>query len=59
MPSIQREEVEVVSEEPLERELADFVDAIGSRRPPLVTGEEGRRALALAQQITDRICFPT
>jgi predicted dehydrogenase len=59
MPSIQRQEVEVISEEPLERELADFVDAIGSRRPPLVTGEEGRRALALAQQITDRICFPT
>jgi predicted dehydrogenase len=59
VPSIQRGEVEVVNEEPLERELADFVDAIGSRRPPLVTGEEGRRALALAQQITDRICFPT
>jgi hypothetical protein len=26
-----------------------------SRRAPTVTGEEGRRALALAQQITDRI----
>ncbi len=58
-PSIQRGEVDVVNEEPLERELADFVDAIGSRRPPVVTGEEGRRALALAQQITDRICFQT
>jgi predicted dehydrogenase len=55
MPSIERRDVAVVNEEPLERELADFVDAIGSRRPPVVTGEEGRRALALAQQITDRI----
>jgi predicted dehydrogenase len=55
MPSIQHGVVEVVNEEPLERELADFVDAVGSRRPPMVTGEEGRRALALAQQITDRI----
>jgi predicted dehydrogenase len=59
VPSIQREDVEVVNEEPLERELADFVDAIGSRRPPAVTGEDGRRALALAQQISDRICSPT
>ncbi len=59
VPSIQRGEVDVVNEEPLERELADFVDAIGSRRPPVVTGAEGRRALALAQQITERICFPT
>jgi predicted dehydrogenase len=55
MPTIQRREVEVVNEEPLVRELADFVDAIGCRRPPVVTGEQGRRALALAQQITDRI----
>jgi predicted dehydrogenase len=55
MPSIQGRDVEVVNEEPLERELADFVDAIASGRPPVVTGEEGRRALALAQQITDRI----
>jgi predicted dehydrogenase len=43
------------NEEPLKRELEDFVDAVVSRRPPLVTGEQGRRALALAQQITDRM----
>jgi predicted dehydrogenase len=52
-PSIQGGDVEVGSEEPLKRELADFVDAVATRRPPLVTGAEGRRALALAQQITD------
>jgi predicted dehydrogenase len=54
-PAIQGGEVNVTSEEPLKRELADFVDAVVSRRAPTVTGEQGRRALALAQQITDRI----
>jgi predicted dehydrogenase len=55
MPSIQGGDVPVANEEPLVRELADFVDAVIARRPPLVTGEQGRRALALAQQITDTI----
>jgi predicted dehydrogenase len=55
MPSIEGDDVEVVNEEPLKRELADFADAIVSRRDPLVTGAAGRRALALAQAITDKI----
>jgi predicted dehydrogenase len=55
MPSIEGGDVEVAGEEPLKRELADFVDAVVSRRAPTVTGEEGRRALAIAQQITDKI----
>ena len=55
MPSIQGGDVAVVNEEPLVRELADFVDAVVSRRAPAVPGEEGRRALQLAQQITDRM----
>jgi predicted dehydrogenase len=55
LPKIQGGEVAVVNEEPLRRELADFVDAVVSRRPPLVPGEEGRRALAVAQAITDKI----
>jgi predicted dehydrogenase len=54
-PSIQGGEMNVTNEEPLKRELADFVDAVVSRRAPMVTGEQGRRALALAQQITDII----
>jgi len=55
MPSIQGGEIEVVHEEPLMRELADFVDAAASRRAPLVAGADGRRALAVAQQITDKM----
>jgi predicted dehydrogenase len=55
MPSIDGGELPVVSAEPLQRELADFIEAVATGRPPLVTGEQGRRALALAQQITDKI----
>jgi predicted dehydrogenase len=58
MPTIQGGDVDVIGEEPLRRELADFVDAVVSRRAPMVTGEEGRRALAVAQQITDKIGTP-
>jgi predicted dehydrogenase len=59
MPSIEGGELVVVNEEPLKRELADFVDAVASHRPAAVTGADGRRALALAQQITDKIVAAT
>src|SRR5262249_39213275 len=48
-------DVAVANEEPLKRELADFVDAVASRRAPGVPGEQGRRALAVAAEITSRI----
>ena len=54
-PSIHGGDVEVENDEPLRLELADFADAVGSRRPPRVTGEQGRRALEVATEITDRI----
>jgi predicted dehydrogenase len=55
MPSIDGGEVSVDDREPLAVELADFVDAAAARRPPLVTGEQGRKALALAAQIVARM----
>jgi predicted dehydrogenase len=55
MPSIEGGEVAVANEEPLKRELADFVEAVLSKRPPLVDGQQGRRALELAQRITDKM----
>jgi predicted dehydrogenase len=54
-PAIDGGQLDVESEEPLKRELADFVDAIQSKRAPRVTGEAGRRALGVAQAIADRI----
>jgi predicted dehydrogenase len=54
-PSIQGGEITVVVEEPLKLELADFADAIARRRAPRVTGEAGRRALALASEIADKM----
>jgi predicted dehydrogenase len=54
-PSIDGGDVPVVNEEPLKRELIDFVTAVRDRRAPLVDGAQGRRALALAQQIADRM----
>jgi predicted dehydrogenase len=55
MPSIEGGEVNVPGDEPLKLELADFVDAARSKRAPKVDGAQGRRALALATEITRRI----
>ncbi len=55
MPAIEGGDVTVANEEPLKRELVDFVDAVVHHRVPLVTGQDGRRALAVAQLITDRM----
>jgi len=50
-PAIEGGPVSVTRAEPLGVELADFVGAIRDRRAPLVTGEDGRRALALASRV--------
>src|SRR5690242_16102524 len=55
MPSIEGGDMPVAGDEPLKRELEDFVDAVARKRPPLVTGEQGRRALELAEQIADKM----
>ena len=52
IPSIEGGKQQVATDEPLKLELADFVDAVRHKREPGVTGAQGRRALALAQQIT-------
>ena len=55
MPSIEGGRQPVPNDEPLRRELEDFVEAVRHGRAPGVTGEEGRRALALAQQISEQM----
>lgn len=57
MPAIEGGDVPVTSEEPLKLELADFVGAVTEKRPPVVTGTQGRRALALAQAITAKMAM--
>jgi predicted dehydrogenase len=52
-PVIHGGRLEVAGEEPLKRELEDFVDAVRSKRPPGVTGRDGRDALALATRVAD------
>lgn len=55
MPSIEGGDLPVVNEEPLKRELQDFVTAAATGRSPLVDGAQGRRALALAAAITSKM----
>ena len=40
-------------EEPLHAQLRHFLECVQTRRPPVVGGEQGRRALALALQIVE------
>ena len=54
-PQIQGGKLPVTREEPLKRELLDFIGAVRDRRAPLVDGPAGRRALALAQAIAEKM----
>ena len=54
-PQIQGGKLPVTREEPLKREFADFVRAVRDKRRPLVSGEDGLRALKLAQAIADKM----
>jgi predicted dehydrogenase len=54
-PAIQGGKLPVADDEPLRRELADFVDAARTGRKPGVTGREGRAALALATRVADKM----
>ncbi len=55
VPAIEGGRLEVARDEPLKLELADFVEAVRTRRPPRVAGLDGRRALDLARRITECI----
>ena len=54
-PQIQMSKVPVVQEEPLHAEIKSFLDAVRQRSRPLVSMEEGRRALAVALEVVDAI----
>ena len=50
-PAIGGGSLPIEKEEPLRREIQDFLDAVRERRAPRVSGEDGRAALALADRI--------
>lgn len=54
-PSIEGGRVAVEQDEPLRRELADFVQAVRTHQAPRVTGQAGREALALATRVAAAI----
>jgi predicted dehydrogenase len=54
-PRVDGGKIDVPPAEPLGRELEDFVAAVRGGRPSMVTGRDGRAALALATEIADQI----
>ncbi len=54
-PGLSLSKVPVEPGEPLRLEIASFLEAVRNRTAPLVTGEDGRRALALALEINRAI----
>lgn len=54
-PEIGARALEIVKDEPLRAELAAFVQSVATKQPPAVTGEDGRAALDLALQVSERI----
>ncbi len=53
LPKIDGGKLTVPGDEPLKRELEDFVAAVREKRAPQVPGEQGRAALALAVRIVE------
>ena len=53
LPKIDGGKLTVPGDEPLKRELEDFVAAVREQRAPAVPGEQGRAALALAVRIVE------
>jgi predicted dehydrogenase len=54
-PVIEGGSIPVVDSEPLRNELEDFVAAVREHRAPMVGGSDGRNAVVLAEQITERM----
>jgi predicted dehydrogenase len=50
-PAIAGGNIAIEREEPLRREIEDFLGAVRDKRAPRVTGQDGRAALALADRI--------
>jgi predicted dehydrogenase len=58
-PTIEGGRLTIPQEEPLKRELEDFVDAVRTGRQPGVTGKAGRDALDLATRVATEMAAGT
>jgi predicted dehydrogenase len=54
-PSIEGGSLPVERDEPLRREIADFIRAVRTKTSPLVDGAAGRRALELATRVAEKM----
>jgi len=52
---IHHKKIDIQKTDSLKEELSDFIQCVRQRKKPIVSGEEGRNALALALQITKLI----
>jgi len=53
--SITKEDLPIEKEQPLQKELASFIECVRQNKEPLVSGEVARAALAVALQIQNQI----
>ncbi len=52
---IEKEKIKIRKKEPLKKELKSFIDCVRNGKRPVVSGVEGRRALAVALAILEKI----
>ena len=52
---IHQKKIDITKTDSLKEELSDFIDCVRHQRNPLVSGREGREALAVALQISEQI----
>ena len=52
---IQHKKIDITKTDSLKEELTDFIDCVRNQKRPLVSGEEGREALAVALEISKQI----
>lgn len=53
--TISKEDLPIEKEQPLQKELASFIECVMENKPPLVSGEVARQALAVALEIQNQI----
>ncbi len=53
--TIHHKKIDITKSDSLKEELSDFIRCVKTKKRPLVSGQEGRDALALALQITKQI----